>query len=149
MPRIFVHSFVVPEDAIDEMGHVNNLKYVAWMQDVAIQHSTAQGWSMQRYFDSGQAWVVQSHFIKYVRPAFAGDTIDLYTWVAGFSLRSSPRKYMFWRAADRQILAEAETMWVFVDMRTGHPRPVPDPLRNAFDIVPDQEEVLEMVRQAD
>jgi acyl-CoA thioester hydrolase len=43
MPRVFAHTFSVPEGAIDELGHVSNLKYLAWMQEVAIRHSSAQG----------------------------------------------------------------------------------------------------------
>jgi acyl-CoA thioester hydrolase len=148
MPRIFIHDFRVPEDAIDELGHVNNLKYLGWMQEVAISHSAAQGWPLDRYVALGQSWVVKSHFIKYVRPAFAGEHISLYTWIAGFSPRSSPRKYLFWRAADSQILAEAETMWVFVDLQSGHPRHLPEAVRNAFEIVEDPDEVMQLARSA-
>ncbi|MDR3435888.1 acyl-CoA thioesterase [Telmatospirillum sp.] len=144
MPRLYKHHFHVPEDAIDELGHVNNLEYLSWMQDVAILHSSAQGWPMERYLALGQSWVVQSHFIKYVRPAFAGDAISLFTWIAGFSPRSSPRKYLFWRAADHQIIAQAETMWVYIDLKTGHPRHVPEDLRTAFEIVEDPGEVMKL-----
>lgn len=134
------------DDAIDELGHVNNLQYLGWMQDVAIQHSAAQGWPMRRYLDLGQSWVVQSHFIRYVRPAFRGDELTIFTWVAGFAPRSSPRKYLFWRAADQQILAEAETQWVYVDMNSGRPCHVPDEVRSAFEVVEDAAEVLRLAR---
>lgn len=146
MPRIFAHRFQVPEEAIDELGHVNNLKYLGWMQDGAIAHSTAQGWPLERYVEIGQSWVVQSHFIKYVRPAFAGEMITLYTWIAGFGRRHSPRKYLFWRAADQQILAEAETMWVFVDLKSGHPLHLPEAVRTAFEIVEDPDEILRLAQ---
>ncbi len=148
MPRIFTQRFRVPEEAIDALGHVNNLRYLGWMQDVAIQHSAAQGWPLERYVEIGQGWVVRSHFIKYVRPAFAGEQISLFTWVAGFSPRSSPRKYLFWRAADRQVLAEAETMWVFVDLKTGHPCHLPETVRAAFEIVDDPDEITRLARAA-
>jgi acyl-CoA thioester hydrolase len=146
MPRIFASHFTVPEDAIDVQGHVNNLKYVAWMQDVAIAHSAGQGWPMDRYMSLGLGWVVRSHFIKYIRPAFAGQSLSLYTWIGGFSPRSSPRKYLFWRAADQTVLAEAETMWVFIDLQKGHPCHVPAEVRDSFDIVTNPDEVLEMAR---
>lgn len=135
MPRIFRHSFIVGPDAIDELNHVSNLKYLAWMQEIAIQHSATQGWAMERYLADGAVWVVRSHFIKYVRPALLGDDVTLLTWVAGFSQRSSPRKYLFRRTRDAQTLAEAETVWVYVDLATGLPRKVPDALRNAFEVV--------------
>ena len=69
--RIFSRRFAVPPEAIDLQGHVSNLAYVGWMQDVAIEHSTAAGWSMRRYQELGAGWVVRSHYIEYLRPAFA------------------------------------------------------------------------------
>ncbi|PWC55878.1 acyl-CoA thioesterase [Azospirillum sp. TSO22-1] len=140
MPRVFTQTFTVPPDAIDELRHVNNLKYLAWMQDVAIAHSTARGWPLERYLRSGAGFVVRSHAIEYRRPAFLGEEIALHTWVAGFGQRSSPRKYLFRRTRDNQILATAETGWVFVDFRSGQPRDIPDDLRAAFEVVPPEEE---------
>jgi hypothetical protein len=52
-PQVFTRTFVVPEEAIDELGHVSNLKYNAWMQEIAIEHSAAQGWPVERYLQSG------------------------------------------------------------------------------------------------
>ncbi|MBU1228922.1 MAG: acyl-CoA thioesterase [Proteobacteria bacterium] len=145
MPRIFTREITVAEGDIDIQGHVNNLRYLKWMQDVAVAHSTAQGWSMQRYAEAGMGWVVRTHTITYKRPAFLGEAITACTWIAGFSPRMSPRKYLFWRAADKCVLAEAETMWVFVDLATGRPTKVPDELRNAFEIVEDEGEVKRLL----
>jgi acyl-CoA thioester hydrolase len=136
MPGVFAQTFSVPHDAIDELGHVSNLKYVAWMQDIAIQHSAARGWPVGRYFDKGAVWVVRSHFITYIRPAFAGETITLRTWVAEFRSRSSSRRYLVQRTDDQRILVEAETVWVYVDRQSGRLRRIPDELRDAFEVVP-------------
>jgi acyl-CoA thioester hydrolase len=37
---IFSYTFTVPQSAIDEYGHVNNVIYVQWMQDAAIQRQS-------------------------------------------------------------------------------------------------------------
>jgi acyl-CoA thioester hydrolase len=132
---VFARTFSVPEDAIDELGHVSNLKYLAWMQDIAIQHSAARGWPVERYLENGAVWVVRSHFITYLRPAFAGETITLGTWVAELKQRSSSRRYLVRRASDQQALVEAETIWVYVDRQSGRPRRIPDELRAAFDVI--------------
>ncbi|PKN06989.1 MAG: acyl-CoA thioesterase [Deltaproteobacteria bacterium HGW-Deltaproteobacteria-8] len=145
MPRIFTQEITVAATDIDIQGHVNNLRYLQWMQDVAVAHSSAQGWTMQRYADEGMGWVVRTHQITYKRPAFLGEVVTACTWIAGFSPRMSPRKYLFWRAADKTILAEAETMWVFVDLKTGRPTKVPDALRAAFEIVEDEAEVKRLL----
>ena len=140
-PRIHSRRFPVPDDAIDQQGHVSNLAYVAWMQDLAIQHSAAAGWPMARYLAMGAGWVVRSHFIEYLRPAFAGDVIEAHTWVPEFTQRTTPRRFLFLREADRLPLAKAETRWVFVDLASGRRRPLPDDLLSAFAPVADDAEV--------
>lgn len=144
-PRVHSKRFPVPADAIDQQGHVSNLAYVAWMQDLAIEHSAAAGWPMERYLALGAGWVVRSHFIEYLRPAFAADVIEAHTWVPEFTRRSTPRRFLFLRQADRQPLARAETRWVFVDLTTGRRRPLPDELLAAFEPVPDDAEVRRLL----
>jgi len=36
---IYRSEFTVPQDAIDGNGHVSNVAYVQWMQDIDIAHS--------------------------------------------------------------------------------------------------------------
>jgi acyl-CoA thioester hydrolase len=142
MPRIYTRTLTVPPETIDALGHVNNLEYVRWMQDVATEHSAAQGWPLERYVALGAGWFVRRHSIDYLRPAFAGETLRLVTWVAAFERTSSPRKYLFFRAADQGIVARAETLWVFVNFGTGAPVRIPADLRSAFEVVTDEAEVL-------
>jgi acyl-CoA thioester hydrolase len=138
---IFSKRFSVPARAIDMQGHVSNLAYVGWMQDVAIEHSATVGWPMRRYLESGAGWVVRSHFIEYFRPAFADQQLSVHTWVPRFDQRSTPRRYLFVREGDRAVVAEAETIWVFVDIVTGRRRPIPPDLLDAFDPMPEDREV--------
>jgi acyl-CoA thioester hydrolase len=129
---LFANTFVITADAIDELGHVSNISYIAWMQQIAIQHSAARGWPVERYLQSGYVWVVRSHLITYLRPAFAGETITLQTWVDAVRPFSSLRKYRVLRSNDATLLAEAETNWVFVELKSGRPCRIPDDLRRAF-----------------
>lgn len=112
------------------------------MQEVAIEHSTAQGWPMARYLQAGSSWYVKSHFIDYLRPALLGDDILIVTWVSGMNDRSSPRQTLFLRENDRQILARAETQWIFVNLRNGRPVAIPTELRTAFDLVETEADAL-------
>lgn len=142
MPDIYTKRFAVPASAIDANAHVNNLAYVEWMQDIAVEHSAVQGWPMQRYIDIGQTWVARSHFIEYLRPGFEGDPIALHTWISTSGTRAATRQFVFVRERDGVVLARAETNWVYVDFRTGRPVPMPDELKAAFAVV-SQEDGLE------
>jgi acyl-CoA thioester hydrolase len=97
---------------------------------------------MERYLQVGAAWVVRSHFIEYLRPAFAGDRIEIFTWAANLALREVSRRYLFRRADDRRLLARAETKWVYVDLKSGRPKRVPEELLAAFEAVPEDDPEL-------
>jgi acyl-CoA thioester hydrolase len=144
---VFLHRFAVPEAAIDANGHANNAEYVRWMQEAATAHSDAVGWTLARYQATGGTWVIRSHHIEYLRPAFAGEAILLATWVGGFEARESPRHYLFVRERDRKILARARTLWVFVDTATGRAAPIPEELRIAFRTGPDEAAVLRSMKR--
>jgi len=145
-PGIYAHVFTVPEAAIDVNGHANNLEYLRWMQEVATAHSDAQGWTLARYLETRTSWVIRSHTIDYLRPAFAGETLTVLTWIGGFEAQESPRHYLFWRERDRKILARARTLWVFVDGESGRARTIPDEFRTAFAVVADENAVLRALR---
>ena len=142
---VFSKQLVVPDQAIDVNGHVSNLAYVEWMQQIAIEHSEAAGWPLGRYVEIGAGWVVRSHFIEYLRPAFAGNLVGMHTWVPRFDQRSTPRRSLFVRASDRRILARAETQWAFVDLSTGRRRALPPELIAAFAVIADDREVLRLL----
>ncbi len=136
MEPVYRYSIVVPEEVVDRNRHVNNVTYVQWMQDAAMQHSAATGCT--RMTEAiGATWVARMHRIEYLSPAFAGDSISVLTWVADFRRVRSLRRYRFVRAADHKVLAEGETDWVLVDASTGRPRAIPPELANLFELVPD------------
>lgn len=133
-PGVHAQRRTVAAAEIDELGHVNNLRYIEWMLAAAIDHSDAVGWSRARYEALGCAWVVRSHTIEYLRPAFVGDEVVVRTWVSEIGKVSSRRKYAIARA-DGQVLARAETLWVFISRRTHSLDRVPPELLAAFPVV--------------
>jgi len=135
VPAIFEFSHVVMPEEIDGLGHVGNVHYVRWLQEAAIAHSAAQGWPTQRYHDLQAGWVVRSHQIEYLQPAFQGERIVIRTWVANLKKIRSLRRYQIARPSDGTILAVAATDWVFISYDKRIPKRVPDEVRDAFEIV--------------
>lgn len=135
---IYPFEFTVPENALDENGHVNNVMYVQWMQDAAVRHFEAMAGTLPTQ-STGATWVVRSHKIEYLSPAFAGQRIRVLTWVATMRRVRSIRRYRFVRVNDEQVLVRGETDWVFVDAITGRPRAVPPELSSLFSLMPDEE----------
>jgi acyl-CoA thioester hydrolase len=140
MPAIFEYPHMVVPDDTDGVGHANNLSYVKWMQDAAIAHASIQGWPPERHLQLGSGWVVRSHFIEYLRPAFSGDQIIVRTWVSGFKRITSVRKYQVLRTADGVLLARAETNWAYVRYDDHVPRRIPPEVIDSFQVVAPESE---------
>ncbi len=147
MVAIYEHVVSVQADDIDQQGHVNNLRYVAWMQDAAVAHSTAVGWPAARYRDVGMWWVVRSHSIKYLSPAHIKEALVVQTWVSTMKRSSSLRRFRFLRPIDEQVLAMAETTWALVDQSTRAPVRIPAAMRDSF-VVDEQEDEPARERRA-
>lgn len=137
-----IHRLEITVDpaAIDANAHVNNVEYVRWMQDAAISHADAVGCTAAT-LAAGASWVARSHHIEYLRPAFAGEKLTIFTWVSTVRRSSSLRKYRIVRAGD--IIARGETVWVYVDAATGKPRPIPQGVHDVFTLVPPEAEPSE------
>ncbi len=122
--------FKIPQSAIDENGHVNNVTYVQWMQDIAVEHYASIGGIQAQGPDA--TWVVRSHSIEYFLPAFLGEEIEIKTWVANIQRVRSRRMYEFIRKADEKVLVKGETDWVFVNIQTGRPLEIPREVVDVF-----------------
>ena len=129
--HIFQHR--VSAEEIDELGHAGNVEFVKWLQHAAVDHSTALGWPGSRYRELGAGWVVRSHRITYLKPAYEGDRLEVRTWVAGMRTASSLRKYEI-RKEDGTRIAVAETDWAFIDYAAERPLRIPPEVRAIFTI---------------
>ena len=140
MPPIYELTHTVRDREIDAQGHVGNLEYLKWVQAAAVEHSTVQGWPPRRYQEAGAGWVVRSHSIQYLQPAFAGQQVRVLTWVSNFRKTRSLRKYKILRPADDSILAIGETDWAYIGIEHRVPRRIPRELAEAFEVIPESEE---------
>ena len=131
---IYRRRFTVPATAVDPNGHVNNVTYVQWMQDIALEHYDAMGGTGPTQA-LGATWVVREHRIVYMGQAFAGEEIEAQTWVVNLRRVRSLRKYRFVRTSDGAPLVRGETDWVFVDAESGRPRRIPGEIADLFELV--------------
>ena len=129
-PLPFELTVPVEQRDIDELGHVNNIAYLRWVQDVAAAHwkAVAPAEDQTRY-----RWVVVRHEIDYKHPAYLGDLIVAKTWVGTASRVRFERHTELLRAGDRCLLAKARTVWCPIDA-TGRPASVGPDLRARFSV---------------
>jgi acyl-CoA thioester hydrolase len=126
--QVFSLTFEPAPADFDDNGHVNNVVYVRWVQDMATSHwrSRASADDQARW-----AWVVVRHEIDYRRALLPGETAKARTWVGA---RSGPRftRYVRIDGPDGEVCAQAASEWCLLDIQTRRPTRVPDALVEAF-----------------
>ena len=125
----FELELVVDDADIDELGHVNNVTYLRWVQDVAVAHWLAAASPEDQ---EKLRWIVLRHEIDYRQAAHAGDTLIVRTWVGDSTRLRFERHTEILRAPARVLLAKAVTVWCPIDAVTGRPAAVSPEVRAGF-----------------
>ena len=106
---------VIPAD-IDFMGHVNNARYLNWVQDTVLAH-----WQKLAPAEevASKAWVALKHEITYRRPAFLDDEVIATTVLEKIAGARSFYNTVIRRGED--VLAEVQSMWCCIDAESLRP----------------------------
>ena len=106
---------IVPGD-IDFMGHVNNARYLSWVQDAVLSH-----WRKLAPAEAvtSKAWVALKHEITYRRPAFLDDEVIAETVLEKIAGARAFYSTVIQRGED--VLAEVKSAWCCIDAETLRP----------------------------
>ncbi len=125
-PAPFTVPLTVTDEAIDELGHVNNAVYVRWMERCAWQHSQALGLGLAEYQELDRAMAVLRHEIDYLASAYLGDELLMATWIVQSDQRlRMDRHFQLVRVKDASVLLRAKTTFVCIELSTGRPKRMP------------------------
>ncbi|SNZ00703.1 acyl-CoA thioesterase [Flagellimonas pacifica] len=125
----YTQTFPVEQNHLDELNHVNNIKYVEWIQDVSKKH-----WfkATTKVIRDDMVWVVKNHNITYSKSAVLGDTIEVFTYIKDTKGPLSIRVVEIKNNKTGQILVKACTEWCLLDAKTFKPKRVPESIQNLF-----------------
>jgi acyl-CoA thioester hydrolase len=119
-PQPHVWHMTVGHEAIDVMGHANNVEYLRWLEHVAWDHSNHLGLDWAAYRQRDRAMVARRTELEYLAPAFEGDALAIGTWIVANDGRVSiTRHYQVARPADGRTLLRGSTQWVCVAVSSG------------------------------
>lgn len=128
-PKIFEYHFTVPNSAIDDMDHVNNVVYLQWVQDVAKKHWESKTDTQIR---NKYVWVVLNHFIEYHHPSFENDKITLQTWIDNYRGVKSERHTKIINTTTKKTLVSAKTSWCLLYKETLRPARITEEISTLF-----------------
>lgn len=106
---------------IDELGHVNNAVYLVWAQEIAVAHwRSVAGEDLIKTY----VWVALRHEIDYRDQIFAGEEVELRTWLGAAKGPRFLRHVDIRRAGAARPAASVQTQWCLIDAESRKPRRV-------------------------
>ncbi|MXP45976.1 acyl-CoA thioesterase [Altererythrobacter luteolus] len=118
---------IMPTD-IDFMGHVNNARYLGWVQDAVLSH-----WRNIAPADAvaSRAWVALKHEITYRKPAFLEDT-DVVAETVLEHIKGARAFYNTVIQRGEEVLAEIQSSWCCIDAETLRPARIGEEISRFF-----------------
>ncbi|HMB99598.1 MAG TPA: acyl-CoA thioesterase, partial [Flavobacteriaceae bacterium] len=116
--QVYEKSIIVSNSDLDNLNHVNNVRYVQWVNDIAKEHwqKNASEEITQNYF-----WVMLNHFIEYKSSALLNDVIKLKTFVIKSEGVTSTRVVEMYNEKTKKPIVRSETNWCFINNQTKKP----------------------------
>lgn len=126
----FIQRFAVVAGDIDELGHVNNIVYLRYAQDIATAH-----WRLRAPAEMLDAyvWVVTRHEVDYRAQLELGDNVEVRTWVDDTPRGPSWARFVdVYKAGAEKPCAQIKSNWVLLDAQTRRMKRVPLDLAQHF-----------------
>ena len=134
----FSHPIDITPADIDFMGHVNNARYLGWVQDAVLAHwrkiapgpEALPGNIAPADAVAERAWVALKHEITYRKPAFLEDDI-----IANTVLESTRGARAFYHTVIErggEVLAEVKSSWCCIDAESLRPARIGEEIARHF-----------------
>lgn len=121
--EVFTQTFPVDAADIDELGHVNNIVYLRYAQEIAIAHWRSRA---TPEMIAAFVWVVMRHEVDYRAPLTLGDDVDVRTWVADAPQGAAWARFVEIRKLGAaKPAAQIQSNWALLDAQTRRVRRVP------------------------
>ena len=127
---IFSKTIKVKSEEIDNLDHVNNVVYVKWVNDIAVEHWTTV--ATQKLLDTYD-WFMIKHTLEYKGAALLGDVVKIITQVGRATNVRYERLIEIRNAVTDQLLVKSISDWCAVD-KQGKPQRISDELRSVFEV---------------
>lgn len=126
---VYEMTIVVSREDLDDLDHVNNVRYLQWVQDISKAHWESRAPEKLR---KSMVWVVKQHLIEYRNAAKLGDTVVVRTYISKTEGAISTRVVEMHDLNSKKPLLRAETQWCLLHAKTFKPLRIPEEVRSVF-----------------
>jgi len=128
--RSYEKQIIVGHGDLDELNHVNNVRYVQWIQDISKEH-----WQnvAPNAMKTGILWVVRNHNIDYKSAAILDDVVRVRTYIANTKGAVSVRCVEMFNNKTNQLLVRSNTEWCLLNAKTLKPMRISEAIKKIFE----------------
>jgi medium-chain acyl-[acyl-carrier-protein] hydrolase len=138
----YSRNYLVHYYELDAKRKLSLPSLIHYFEDLAMLNSEAEGLTLDYYDRNERGWMLFKWDIKIVRyPAF-NEMITVITHPSAFKNFLANRKY---KVIDMNggLLAEAQSVWLFVNTKTRRPLRVPEDMYTKFDVNKESELIFD------
>lgn len=127
--KSYSKRITVQESDLDDLNHVNNIRYIEWIQDISKEHwqATVPKPELENYI-----WVVRHHDITYYGAALLGQKLEIKTNIEKWHGALSQRKVTITNIKNNKVLVSAVTEWCLLNPANNRPTRVPTDIAALF-----------------
>ena len=127
--KVLEKEIIVSKNDLDELNHVNNIKYVNWILEIAKIHwrTLVSDETLGNYH-----WVLLEHQIKYLHPALLNDRIRIKTYIEETKEIKSSRIVNIYNKDTDKLLVTSRTIWCLINSKSGKPTRITNEIKEAF-----------------
>jgi len=128
--NVFETERIVRVDDLDELRHVNNVRYVQWIQDISKAHWESV---VPETIRKEMIWVVRRHDILYKGSAVLGDKLVLKTHIARSEGFISSRVVEMRNRESGKLILKSQTDWCLLNKESGKPMTISPEIHTLFE----------------
>lgn len=127
----FIFNTRVSYDDIDNEEKLTLKGIMSMMQETAIIDSSRCGFGLKEIHTKQMAWILSQWHIRVIGEAEWNDNVRVETWVQSMDRIKCIRNFEI-RNMQGETIAVAESVWVLVNVKSGHPVKLTDNIANLY-----------------
>lgn len=128
----FVSQRKVAWGDIDPAQHVNNARYLNFLEDAGLEVGVKFGVPLKQLLQDGYAWVARRLHIEYRLQARLDDMLEITTYLSNMKRASCIRNYAIRDADTGELVCQAYIHWAFIEIESERPVRIPQYIIDSF-----------------
>ena len=127
-----VHPITVRGFHCDLYGHVNNARYLEFLEEARWAYVTAVP-ALAALGDHGLGFIVAGINIRYLRPVGLGEVVEIRSAMDGYAPKRAVMHQEVVNRATGKTIADAHVTFAVIDLKTGRAVPMAGEVRGWFE----------------